>query len=321
MFEAPGVYVIRVTVSDEDGGSSYIDITITVNRENARATWTGDMLAFTPPGGGSANVLLRATIQDSNLFPTSDPDYDAYPGDIRKAKVTFIVDGGSSPAGCANITVALIAADLRNGTAQCSATLSEGDHTVIVQISDYYRGGLLEQAVIEVARPDGSFITGGGYTIITTPGGSYGADVGSRVNYGFNVKYNKNNKNLQGHANIIFRKGGRVYQIKANAMDSLGVALKTSTGVTCTGSPSATCWGLAEFRSKANLTDVTDPAAPQSKGGGLLLQMTMIDKGEPGKSDTIGVSLWDGNTLLFSSLWSGAKTVEQLIEGGNLVVH
>jgi hypothetical protein len=320
MFEAPGVYVVRVTVSDEDGGSGYVDVTITVNRENARATWTGDMLAFTPPGGGSANVLLRATIQDSNLFPSGDTDYDAYPGDIRKAKATFIVDGGT-PTGCGNIAVALIAADTRNGTAQCNVTLSEGDHNVIVQITDYYRGGLTEQAVIEVARPDGSFITGGGYTGVTIPGGSYGADVPSRVNYGFNVKYNKNNKNLQGHANIIFRAGGRIYQIKANAMDSLGVALKTSAGASCNGSPSTTCWGIAEFRSKANLADVTDPANPDPKLGNLTLQMTISDKGEPGGTDTVGVTLWNGNTLLFSSQWNGAKTVEQQIQGGNLVVH
>jgi hypothetical protein len=74
-------------------------------------------------------------------------------------------------------------------------------------------------------------------------------------------------------------------------------------------------------RSKANLTDVTNPLGQVTVGGNLTLQVTMTDKGEPGLSDTIGVTLWDGSKLLFSSHWKGSKTVEQLLAGGNLVVH
>ncbi len=47
----------------------------------------------------------------------------------------------------------------------------------------------------------------------------------------------------------------------------------------------------------------------------------MTDKGEPGSNDTIGITLWNGNTLVFSSEWTGAKTLEKQIDGGNLVVH
>jgi hypothetical protein len=66
---------------------------------------------------------------------------------------------------------------------------------------------------------------------------------------------------------------------------------------------------------------VTNPLAPVSLGGNLTLQMTMTDTGEPGSSDTIGVTLWDGSTLVFSSEWTGAQTLEQPLDGGNLVVH
>ncbi len=78
---------------------------------------------------------------------------------------------------------------------------------------------------------------------------------------------------------------------------------------------------VANFRSKANLTDVTDPLAPISLGGNLTLQVSMTDEGTPGSSDTIAVTLWDGNKLLFSSYWKGNKTDEQVLGGGNLVVH
>jgi hypothetical protein len=141
------------------------------------------------------------------------------------------------------------------------------------------------------------------------------------MNFGFNVKYNNKGTNPQGHINVIYRNAGHVYQIKTTATDTFGTALKTPAGVTCTGPPSATCWGLASWSSKANLTDVTNPNSPVSIGGGWSLQMTMTDKGEPGKDDTIALTLWNGSTLVFSSNWDGAKTPEQILGGGNLVVH
>ena len=67
---------------------------------------------------------------------------------------------------------------------------------------------------------------------------------------------------------------------------------------------------------------MTNPAAPASMGGNLTVQVTLTDKGEPGRYDSIGVTLWgSGGALLFSSEWNGAKTVEKVIAGGNLVVH
>jgi len=121
--------------------------------------------------------------------------------------------------------------------------------------------------------------------------------------------------------NAIFRSGGRTYEIQSTAIDSLGIALKTAGGASCPGPPSATCFGLADFRSKATLSDVTNPSSPVLLGGNLTLQMTVTDKGEPGASDSIGFTLWSGNTLVFSSSWSGAKTIESVLGGGNTVVH
>jgi hypothetical protein len=140
------------------------------------------------------------------------------------------------------------------------------------------------------------------------------------MNFGFNVNY-KNMKSLQGHVNIVFRSNGHTYQIKSTALDSLGIALKTSNGKACSGPPSSTCFGVTDFRSKANLTDVTNSNAPVSLGGNLTLQVTMTDRGEPGLSDTIAVTLWNGSKLLFSSEWRGSKTLEKILNGGNLAVH
>jgi len=105
---------------------------------------------------------------------------------------------------------------------------------------------------------------------------------------------------------------GHKYKIKSNAILSLGVDL----GVDQENEPFH-----AELESKANLTDVTDPLNPISLGGNLLLQLRMTDNGEPGENDTISFTLWDGGTLLFSSNWDGAQSVEEAVARGNLQVH
>ena len=156
------------------------------------------------------------------------------------------------------------------------------------------------------------FTTGGGFLVNQASGGSYAGDAGLKTNFGFNAKVNKSGSNLQGSVNVIIRKGGRVYQIKSNAINSLTEQLATSgTG------------GTAQFASKANLTDITNPLAPISLGGNLNFQMTINDQGEPGTSDLVTFQLMsaDGTTLLFSSNWSGTKTVEQVLGGGNVQVR
>src|SRR5439155_24157730 len=75
------------------------------------------------------------------------------------------------------------------------------------------------------------------------------------------------------------------------------------------------------FACKGNLSDITNPLSPVSLGGGFQLNVSISDNGEPGSTDSIGWTLWNGSTLLYSSKWDGTKTVEQGLGGGNLVVH
>jgi hypothetical protein len=309
---APGSYPVTVTVTEGTGRSASTSFTINVTAEDAEATYTGDMLAFTVSGASSADVVLRATVRDSSVVPSFS---DAEPGDIRNATVTF--KEGTTTL-CGPLPLALLDDQTTTGTASCNASLALGVHQIDIYVNNYYAG--TTSGLVEVTEPTGSFITGGGYQVIGTSAGTYRADTGSQMNFAFNIKY-KNLKNFQGHANIIFRKDGKTYQIKSTAINSLGIALRTPGGSACTGSPSPTCFGIADFRSKASLIDVTNPLAPITLGGNLTLQVTMTDTGEPGSSDTLGVTVWDGSKLVFSSEWNGAKTVEQFLGGGNLVIH
>jgi hypothetical protein len=296
--------------ADDNYSFSYVNGVFTVTQEDARATYTGPMLVFTPPGGSSATIALKAAVLDATAAPALDPDA----GNISNATVTF-KDGSTTL--CTATVVLDSPADIKVGTASCTGTLTGLDaHTINVFVNNYYVG--TTQAVVEVAQPDGNFITGGGYLTMTNSAGTYAATTGSRMNYGFNVKYNKGSKpQPQGHVNVIFRVGTSVYQIKSTSIDvfSLGFAQA------CTGPPSSTCWGISTFESKANLSNVTNPASPTSLGGGFKLVVTLTDKGEPGSSDSFSIQLSSNSQLLFSSNWTGTKTVEKLISGGNLVVH
>ena len=79
--------------------------------------------------------------------------------------------------------------------------------------------------------------------------------------------------------------------------------------------------GTAQFTTKATLLDITNPLAPVTVASGLQLQITVTDAGEPGSLDKVSFTLWNGSTLVYASNWSGTKTIEQLLGGGNLQVR
>ena len=96
------------------------------------------------------------------------------------------------------------------------------------------------------------------------------------------------------------------HEIKTNATQSLVVNQES---------------GDATFISKANPRDITDPDNPISIAGNLGLIITLTDAGEPAIADSIGITLWNRDELWFSSRWTGVKTEEELLNGGNLVIH
>ena len=290
---------------------------LTINKEDARATYTGLLFTTTAtPTSNTATVTLSATIKDITAV-SGDPAYDANGGDIRKATVTFV--NRDTNQNIATAPVGLVsAADTKTGTATYNWSVNIGSansqiYTIGIIVNGYYtRNSADDNTVVTVSKPlTDSFITGGGYLVLSNSSGLKAGGVGTKNNFGFNVKYNMSNKNLQGNINTIIRRTEngvlRMYQVKGNSMTSLAVNPATAT---------------ATFIGKANIQDVTNPLAPVGVDGNATLQVTMTDKGEPGKSDTIGITVWNkSGGLWFSSNWNGTKTVEQVLGGGNLVVH
>ncbi|MCA9259884.1 MAG: hypothetical protein KDA61_11820, partial [Planctomycetales bacterium] len=311
----PAVYTIRAVVSDEDGGSTPVEATIDVQREDAVATYTGSTFVSTPSvNSGEATVELRATIQD--IVAAQPAGADLEPGDITTATVSFIdVSNPSSPVTIASgVPITLLnPADPTSGVAAYSWTADIGNSDsdtfeVLVQVDDNYVGETRE--LITVSRPIDNAVTGGGYLVNQSSGGQYAGDAGLRTNYGFNIKTNKRGTNVQGHVNLIIRQNDRIYQVKTNATNSLLALPGTDPEVR-----------HAEFIAKANLRDVTDPLNPISLGGNLQLIASVTDAGEPGVNDLVSFTVWDGPVLLYSSHWTGVESIEQLIDGGNIQVR
>jgi hypothetical protein len=57
-------------------------------------------------------------------------------------------------------------------------------------------------------------------------------------------------------------------------------------------------------------------------GSACNIQVTLTDKGSPGTYDSIAITVWNkSGGLWFASNWNGAKTIGQILSGGDLSVH
>jgi hypothetical protein len=303
-------------VSSFAGDATYCGSSVTndfdITQENAIVDYIGtNIVGEADPNVDKTLVKLVATITDIA---------DSYRGDIRNAKVMFLVNGTPIP-GLGWLTPTLVnPADLTQGIVSYDweatvPTVGYTTYEIGIQVgtqnpaedNGYYKG--YEQTTLNVYRTSlNEFITGGGHIIPVDSKGEYASDPGRKVNFGFNVKWNKSVRNLQGNFNLILRRGSEIYQIKSNALASLGI------------DGTNPCSHKAVLTTKANLNKVTSGIADLITGN-LSLQVTLTDNGEPGVTDMIGVTVYDGSILIYSSNWPVSSTEELTLVGGNILVH
>jgi hypothetical protein len=332
---APGTYPVTVTVSDDTGGSATTVFSIVVAQEDAQAVYTGDTLAFTSPGSPTASVLLRATVRDGAVVAGFG---DTEPGLVTNATVTF-KRGGVSLCG----TLAVVALDgTTSGTATCNAPLGPGTHTIEVEVGGFYRGATT--AVVEVDEPEDSEVDGEGILIASASAGTYKANAGSWIGFAIDVEYEVKDdhghdrhfgaaasrrgpadhggkhdpRGPEGDVQLLFKSGSKAYTVKTSGITSLGVAFQDASGGPCRSHRREKCVGKAEVRAKASLYDVSVPWRPVLVASNLSLQVTATDNRRRGTRDSIGLTLWNGSALLFSSRWDGTQTVEQTLSAGKI---
>jgi|GEM_PF-1777083 len=321
---SPGVYIVRVTVGDgtSSGNSSgFADVTITVTGEDAVTTYTGTTFAFTAgTRATTAGVLLSATIQDVSATGPAD----ASPGDIRKAAVSFhIVQVTSSgetfvkevPA--ASLTY-VNPSDTRTAiaTANWTADIGAADAAMFkayVLVDGSYRENPVNIEAITVSKPLADFVVGGGSVLPSAPAGLLAGTgvVMGKTSFGVSIKYAKNGSSPKGFVNLFIRRkingGAQVLQVKSNAFSSFGVQRSTparSTVVT-----------------KASVQEI-GPAGTVDWGGNYTVSLSLVDNGNPGTKDLIGITIYDkDNQLWYAASWSGVKTLEQNLISGGLSIN
>ena len=315
--------------------------TLTVTQEDARIIYTGDMIkAAESTNATSVSFDLIANIYDISAARFgSDPASDPFAGDIRNARVQFVNSDNESnitlnTTSWYDVTDLVVAGDTRIGTIMVPGGLTISGLSnnspsrqirigIVVDNGYYIRNSEEDDVVITAYLPNGDFITGGGYLVTTASAGRKASDDNKKVSFGYNVKFNKTGKNLQGSMNIIFRRteaDGKVhnYQIKANAMQSLGVNTTNPLSMT------------AEYVSKVSVKDLnsSNSNGDADLGGNKLLYVKLVDNGDPGTNDMISFVLVNGNdnpnilsNIIWSSNWTGDMTEMLNLDGGNLVVH
>src|SRR4029077_10259705 len=110
-----------------------------------------------------------------------------------------------------------------------SANIGANDsatYEIGVIVEGYYtRNDPADDALVTISKPLDDFVTGGGSLTLTASAGLKAGDPGSVNNFGFNVKFNKSGRNLQGNFTAVFRRTEsgvlHIYQVKANALNSL----------------------------------------------------------------------------------------------------
>ena len=257
------------------------------------------------PTDKSFSVLLSATVV-------------ATAGDIRTATVTF--KEGSTVL-CTGTVGLVNPGDTKVGVASCywngslSSLSSAETHDVTVVVGGNYTGQSDPTPITIAPASIANFITGGGYLVLSNSSGAKPGELNSKLNFGFNVKYNKSGTNPQGKLNAILRAAdGHHYQIKSTAIDSLSVQPINLTKKTT---------GTGVFTAKASITDLTTGLAVP---GQYTLKLYAEDNGEPGgpkwNEDKLYLVVFNSaGGLWFSSNWSGSATVTQPIMNGNLQVH
>ena len=317
---APGSYLVTVTVSD-GALQTTTATTVIVTKEDARADYTGALYVSTSSASATtATVTLAATIRDITALcdPSVEPTCDQLAGDIANATVSFVNrDTGTVLA--SNVPLGYVTAgDLKTATATTNVSLSTGtgdsaQYTIGMIVDGYYvRNSSEDNTVVTVAKPVPGVVSGGGNLLLTDSAGLKAGDDGTKNNFGFNIRNERNGP--KGTINILLRRTEsdgilHTYQIKGNAMTSLASSVAN---------------GTASFNGKGNIQDITfanDPLDPRviAVDGNASLQVTMTDGGG---SDSIAITLWNKTGgLWFASKWNGVRTIEQLLNGGNLQVR
>lgn len=288
---------------------TYQNGTLVVTQEDAFLTYTGDSLVSTSKGSGTVNLAALVTeAQDGSL------------GNSLSGKtVKFLIfKSNNMTMTTADYTVTGVIGS--NNTATASLSLSADNYSIRLQLADNNQYAAdVEDAVLTVVDPGTGMTTGGGWVNDAN---------GSRVHFGFTMKYvpsgnPKGNNIVSYHDNLDLSAYGapagiRAYNLiaKSNAMSAMLIN-STTTPKTSTFTGKNNLWAVDR---------VTGISYNIGGGLGLQFEVDATDTDNTSNStnpDLYALRLWNttGNYKVVGTYASsGANTSQIALGGGNIQV-
>ena len=296
-----GVYPINLKVEDPHGAITLATVTITVNKETAETTYTGDMGVVT-----SGPTVTTATVR---LAAHLTQDADGAPGDISLAKVRFEIFKSSNMTPVPDFFVTNVPVDDNGDAVAFLPGLAADTYVVMVKIeasNGYWTADPIGLGTINVAI---------GSNETQTNGGGWVPDAGSangRANFGFSVK--GSNGSPKGNSIFIFRgTDGFNYIVKSTSW--AGGFLNFST------EPATSILNRSSFKGKCVVQkiDRTTGAVVASFGNfSFTVDARDGDLLTPRSYDGYAITILDNNGVIWRRV--GTNIALLPLGGGNVMV-
>jgi hypothetical protein len=296
-----GVYNINLQVTDPHSAATNATVTITVQKETAETTYTGDMGVITAgPSITTATVRLAAHLTQ---------DADGAPGDITLARVTFEIFKSSNMTNTPDSVVTNVPVDSNGDALVLLPGMAADTYVVKVKIdatNGFWTADPVGLGTINVAvGTNDQRVAGGGWV-------PDDASANGKGNFGFTVRIDKNN--LKGNSIYIFRgTDGFNYIVKSTSWQGGFLNFSTEPG---TSTPNR-----ASFAGKSTVqkVDRATGAIVASFGNyGFTVDVRDGDLLTPPQGDAYAITILDSNGVI----WRRVGTNQSLVPlgGGNVNV-
>lgn len=298
---AAGVYPINLKVEDPHGAVTNATVTITVNKETAETTYTGDMGVVTAgPTITTATVRLAAHL-------TQDPD--GAPGDISLAKVRFEIFKSTNNTTTPDFVVSNVPVDANGDAVAFLPGLGADTYVVEVKIeaaNGFWTANPIGLGTINVAVGTNETQTNGGGWV-PDAGGANG-----KANFGFSVK--GANGSPKGTSIFIFRgTDGFNYIVKSTSW--AGGFLNFST------EPATSILNRSSFKGKCVVQKVDRSTGAVVASFGNFTFIVDARDGDlltPRSYDAYAITVLDQNGVIWHSVGTNTNLVQ--LGGGSVMV-
>jgi Putative Ig domain len=246
--------------------------------------------------GDAATAPLRIVVTREDASATYVGDALAFSGPRVMLRATVRDSADGTPGDLRNASVTFREGSrtlcgpqpATTGSVSCRVSLNRGTHRIDVQVGDRYAGAT--QGLVRIERPDDTEVDARGDIVIGTSGGSLPADAGSRMEFDIDAERD------DGDVEIELESGRRDYEIEGDDLESFGADDDR-----------------AELRVEADVRDSRGRVVERD----VIVHVTLTDD----RDDAIAVTVWDGDRLLFSSRWTGSRTLEQELRSGSVRIR